>query len=524
MENQRAILDKLATHFVMEEKFPSEGLSLHKVEQDLATVDSLIEQLESGELPPTLQTEAKALIKEYQNDEEVQNWCGSVLREKAEISVQIPHAKRIEEFPHPIEIRNSAEDRIAVAEAYQFRFDGFSTLLDALGFWERIGPQLEKVPQEKGGMKPGSVDWSSVHLTLDHELFSQMMNVLNSSAQIDYEGAFPEQQEWFDLLKSHKYGLDTDAIAQKKETFKSPLNVPDILSILVIDRLNKEAGIDGETQGQTFELNSRMLDDKVSYDERIRDHEQLKQIYQNIPDTDFSHVLQTALDQLALPEGFPGKIQSVDEIKRVDVVIPLVSGDDGLNAYLARSVVHHAPHSFMMPTGGFSPHEHLSNKPKSNYTEADLMNSMALGDNLPEIYPWQYPETIDLSSVPSINPYDILAPDTEANSTVGNALYSTKRLKVLQEHLEKDHIDVVVVTNNFHSSRSIIDFYKAASKEEGVNPHVSILENTQCPLLMTAVQDRKMHAFQNSLGEYVKHLYMVSQDNVAMARSISPFK
>jgi hypothetical protein len=495
-------LDKLSTHLLMESHFtPDNDKRLADIEHDLDTVTALIEMLEGGDESAIIT--AQGLLEKYSGlDQETQAWSEKVINQRFSDYVSVPHTRQIEKFSGPIVSRNDAEARLRVAENFSFRFEGLSQLLQHTGFWEKIGAQSEL----DGYVNAGSVDWSQIVVSPSSKNFEIILNVLNGSAPINYEAAFPDLQANFDLLKTHKHGLDDEAIAQKKAQGKSPLSPPDILSSVISDAIYREVGLDDVTRQDIAKLNALVLDQRMSNAERIGLYKQLNNLYASLPHTETMDLIQQAMKGLALPDGHKSKITNIDDIHglQLDAIVPLGSSDDGLNAVVARRIVNAHPESFMIPSGGRAPHE-LATGVTSQVTEADMMVALAMIDDLPSHFPWQYPGTPDLTNVPPLNQSDVLAPDTTSHSTQTNASETTLRLQALQNIEDGKPLNVVVVTNSMHSNRALADFQNAISG--AVNAEIMVFENADCPHLMHA-EHGNMHALQYGLGEYVKRLYM----------------
>lgn len=440
----------------------------------------------------------------------VQDWSAQVIHGRDTDYVSVPHTKPIKDFAKPVEPKNPPQKRFELAEQYGFRFDNFSQLLKAIGFWQKIGPLLEQIPEESGGVKPGSVDWEQYEFAVTDPRFKAVMNVINGSAQIDYEKAFPELEESFDLIKQHKFHIDAYKTKYYQAKGKSPLSVPDILSALVIEKLNSEAGFSEEQKSEIRYLNALILDDRVPNSKRIQIYEKLKKIYKDLPETELVRLVGQTASDLAIPENRLEKITSLEDVKikmpTVDAVVPLGSSDEGYHAYIARQIVTRNKNAAMIPSGGRAPHELLTGN-ASHFTEADFMVAMALSSNLDELYRWN-PHGTQLNE-PPLNQYDIFAPDKLSHSTETNANQTTLRIAALQNIVGADRpLEILVVTNNLHSSRAGIDFSNAL-KGHAI-AHVSVYENNESPHLKDLHTERKIHGLAYMFGEYAKHLYMVS--------------
>lgn len=440
----------------------------------------------------------------------VQDWAGTVIHGRDTGYVSVPHSKPIKDFAKPVEPRNPPQKRSELAEQYGFRFDNFSQLLKAIGFWQRIGPLLENIPEDAGGVKPGSVDWEHYEFAVSDPRFKAVMNVINGSAQIDYEKAFPELEESFDLIKQHKFHTDAYKTKYYQAKGKSPLSVPDILSALVIEKLNSEAGFSEEQKSEIRYLNALILDDQVPNSKRVQLYEKLKTIYKDLPKTELVRLVGKTASDLAIPDDRSDKIARLEDVSikmpTVDAVVPLGSSDDGYHAYIARQIVNRNKDAAMIPSGGRAPHELLTGN-VSQFTEADLMVAMALCNNLDEIYRWK-PQGVQLNE-PPLNQYDIFAPDDLSYSTETNAQKSILRINALQNLVGSDRpLQILVVTNNLHSSRAGIDFRNALKGH--ALAQVSVFENSESPHLKDMHTERKIHGLTYMFGEYAKHLYMVS--------------
>ncbi len=517
--NPETRLAKLGIHFSMEVQFPSE--SLQEVKSHIVNVDGALQEttdvlhaLETNPGGATAVARAQELLDRYSGEQErVQQWCKEVLTGRFEQYVPIPHHVPIERLM-PLQHVNAWEMRTRVANAYGFRFLGFSDLLNASGFWRGVGPLLQEMPEEIGGIATETIDWENVSFALDNPNFPALVNAVNGSSQIDYESAFPSKQWMFDIIKKHKFHLDDETVAQKKQTGRSPLSVSDILSTLVIDMLND--GLSDELKQQVFGQSAAVLDDSVSNTDRIQIYKALQAMYRSNPvDGDVARAAEHALDLLALPTGHEGRCESLETLEKewdmVDAVVPVHSSDDGLNAYVARNVLKHYSHAFMIPSGGRSPHEvKVVGKGASQYTEADHMIAIALARNLEKIFPWQYPDLPKLSELQPLDIYDVLAPDEQSVDTRSNAGNTQARLEKLQGLLSGKKLSILLVTNRFHAPRAFADFRKAVPKH--VVSGIKILAYNDSPHLTRIVEERKIHGLQYVIGEYLKQAYMVATD------------
>jgi hypothetical protein len=134
--------------------------------------------------------------------------------------------------------------------------------------------------------------------------------------------------------------------------------------------------------------------------------------------------------------------------------------------------------------------------------------AMALSNNINDLYRWK-PKDAQLDE-PPLNQYDIFAPDTSSHSTETNADQTSGRITALQ-NLVGSHrpLQILVVTNNLHSSRAAVDFTNALKKHH-IFAQVSVFENSESPHLKNLHTERKIHGMAYMFGEYAKHLYMVS--------------
>lgn len=511
--SERAKLMKLMVHLQMESEFTSAPDLLGKTVADLETTDQLLDRLQKGATLEEVQADAQTLLNQYESGrEETEVWSTEMLNRRFNEYTAIPNSPRIENSKL-VEPKTTAEERVEMAQHHGFRFDRFSNLLNELKFWQKVGPMLEQLPSEQGGVTPGQVDWNDCKFSLTHPNFRSLMNAINGSAPIRYEEAFAEFQNQFDQLKRDKYHLTDEIIQQKKDDGKSPLSMPDILGVLVIDRLNKEAGFQPDQQKEIEEINAAIVNDKVSDQDRIKLYKRLQDIYANVTETPFSKLAQSAVDEVALPDEHPDTVNNLTELKNkwssVEAVHVLGSSDDGLNAVVAANAIYEYPDAFMIPSGGLAPFQFQTNKQPSATTEAQHMIAMVTNSDLPKNYPWKYPHTPDLSGARRLNQYDILSPDMSSMSTQTNANETTKRLIVLQQNLDNKPLHVLVVTNNYHARRAKFDFEKQLQASV-VAAQVRIFENTQAPLLAKPVEERNPHAWQYIFGEINKGLYTVT--------------
>lgn len=502
-------LRQLSTELQVAERVPLEidilGKKSIDIEKTLQRIESIT--VVAGQNPEQGEKETQLLLDEFSGqDKETQTWAKQVSEDRYEHYVPIPHALTIESLSKrkPLQEQNinTESDRRILDERYRYRFDNYGKVLQSVGFWERVGPELEKIPLEQGGTGGEQIDWSTVSFSPEQKHFSFLINGINGSARIDYEKAFTripgesgdeefdeELQTEFDRIKRHKYHLGDDEIEQLKVTGISPLSVPDILTVLMMRRLN--GGFSASQRQIVQEQQARILNDEVSNQERGDLYVALRETYDaSLSNQALLQLLHATCEDLSLPEGDSSKVSTLEELKvkmngNVDIIIPVASSDDGMNAGIARWLGDEFPPAFVMPVGGRSPHEVKTDSGKDNiisqYGEADDMISGLVRERYNHPYREPYiPEVEESHPIPT---YRILSPDARSVDTQTNAAYMKPRLEALAE-LHERPLQVVCVTNELHSARfraEIIDQIPHLDElvsdlvfyEYGQSPHTS---------------------------------------------------
>lgn len=440
---------------------------------------------------------------------ELQSWCDKTIRNRFDQAKTIPHFQRVfETKPIAVDVINTPDRRLSIAEQMGFRFDGFDTVLGEVGFWERVGPAAES----DGLLGEEKRDWKNFKLSIDDSLFPVLINILNGGANLDYEGLFPEARDFFFLLKTKKFHESEDAA--QNSAYQSSLSVPDILLSLTIKRLS--LGLPPERVGEIFQLNAGILNDKITNDERIRMYQDLDYLCEINPldksGKNFAMLVEKAADDLSLPKGHVGRLDSLESMElsgeEIDIVVVLNHFDDGRCGYLAREIIQKFPRAFIIPSGMHSPHEMKTvGDAFAKDTEADEMVASLLIDKYPDYFN-NIPDMPKLPDYTAVNPYDILVPEQQSTDTATNAQFVQRRVKALSDVRDHKSLSVVIVTTDFHSARAYANFRSVFS--EDLVPKLRVYEYKDSPQISNIAAGRKAAAILDVFCEYIKRLYLIA--------------
>ncbi len=493
---------------------------LEHLERQLARIRAAIERLEEADetAAPEALRQARELLAEFGSERrDIQEWAGQVFADRYAKHASIPNHVAVERLraPIPVEKFNTPDERAELADAYGFRFERFNDLLHEIGFWQRIGPLLEELPPEQGGVEQGVIDWTRLKLTLDHPHFAVLVNAINGGAQLDYESAFGEAQVLFDELKQRKFSLDLETVEEKKASGRSPLSVPDILMAVTLHQLN--ALLPGEVRHRANSLSLAILDEsteRVSNDQRAGIYRELIGLYEGeAVDSELVALFDAAVEQLELPEDHEGYADSLEDVYRewdeLDAVIPLHHYDDARCSYWARAVMADRPGAFFIPSGGHLPHKSKrSEGGLPDYSEADETVAALLQRDYS--YQYDFPGLPEMGEYPPVNPWDILYPDEISVDTSQNALNVAERLGQLQRVRGGGPLKVLIMTTGYHSARAWKEF-RMQLPEELVDG-LKVVMYRESPPLQDAARQRRTGGIADLYCEYVKRLYGVATD------------
>lgn len=515
------IFDKLLTNFTLRERLqarqaipPFVELTEDEITQRLDRVTSLIGQLEqAGDNAPKELTEAanSLLASEGGQREEVQNWANEVLDVRYK-HVSVSHQREINRNTVPIAIVNDANTREDLARHYGYNFKSFFTVLTEIGFWQRVGPLLEALPQDKGGLAAGTVNWQQFRMTMDHPNFPQLLTALNGYASIPYESAFPELDDWFTEIKQYKFHKDNQSIEQEKVTQISSLAVSDILTARTIAKLDED--LPSASQQVARQLHLAIVNTDVANSERYNTiYPTLKALYRNVPlNEQVAMSVEGVNHELKIPYEHEAHIAvNIYNLKRegvtVDATIVLHSFDDGRAARFALTVHELFPDAFSTPTGTHAPHYSKSEAAAApEYDEADETIAAQLLYNYQFRYP-NYPEFNRLALLMPLQQWDIMPSDRRSNDTRTTAQYTHDHLKALRE-VRGRPLNIVLVTSPQLSARAFAMFDDEVDRQTVAT--IKVLPLDDIYPLRDISEYRKITGLNVTFAESIKRLYDIA--------------
>ncbi len=376
--------------------------------------------------------------------------CARIIRARFEGDVSLPDAMPILRVNWvDAEQLRSLEARQDYASDADFTWNAFDALLVHYHFWERLGPQLD----------PTS-GWHGPQLDLGRSDTLDRLNLVNGGADVDYEAAFPEAQDMFDVLRRHLFQKEGVMGPERP----SSLSVAALLTGLVLTEFQR--ALPRSDRIPFADICGHLLDTRTPNTARIALYRRLDQMVQ--PTWETSPPSGPLCQLLAdLDREVSARSARKEQLTGIDVILTLHGGDCYGAARAGRDLLGHvARDAIMLACGGRTP---LASKTLGLAqtwvpTEAEEMLAVAMSPHLDDLFarmPYAEDRTLEL---PPVSPMRILPPDTRSNDTPSNVQNALKVLDRYRWVLGRlDPLRVALVSTPPHAKRAEKAFRDAAS-------------------------------------------------------------
>ncbi len=417
--------------------------------------------------------------------------CNGIIKARFE-DVALPNARPIRaQNPLLTERLRGVTERLEYAAQANFRWSAFDTLLQHYHFWERLGPQIDS-----------TADWRGSQLDVGRPDILPRLNLVNGSAVVDYESAFPEAQAMFDRLRGHLFQSPGFGPVRP-----SSLSVPALLTGLVLADFQRE--LPQSVREPFADICGRLLDIRTPNSARIvlyrRLHDLVVEAWSGRPSSNAARLFQLLRD---LDVEVSATSATEEELAKAHVLLSLHGGDCPGAGWTARRLLHTiCRNAVILACGGRTPlaSKTLGLDQTGIPSEAAEMMMAAMIPRFDDPFAMM-PGAEDRSwEYGPVSPTRFLPPDTRSNDTPSNVANANAALTAYH-HILGGHepLNVYILSAPPHLKRAVVEF------RNGISPKVACFGTYG---VRAAQLDYTGHnvlpaGILNWFGEASKELYM----------------